>query len=117
MSILDCGDPTPENGQAITSSGTTLNEIASVTCDNGYTLNGSSVIRCLDTGWNDTTTCVINGNNLQQQFNLVKNVFTSLETYYGISHTEHKNTSNFQLSSVFKIFRKCNAGFLKGQMG
>ncbi|XP_053398307.1 CUB and sushi domain-containing protein 1-like [Mercenaria mercenaria] len=57
--IKDCGDPSPENGKASTLSGTTLDQTATITCNEGYALDGSSSIKCLETGWNDTTTCVI----------------------------------------------------------
>lgn len=59
--MSDCGDPAPSNGIATTLSGTTLGEVATVTCSPGYNTSGSSTLTCLEDGWNDTTTCVIQG--------------------------------------------------------
>ncbi|XP_052809396.1 CUB and sushi domain-containing protein 3-like [Mya arenaria] len=59
--IVDCGDPTPNNGSADIPSGTTYNEPAAVTCDTGFTRNGSSLIVCQADGtWSATPTCAIN---------------------------------------------------------
>ena len=58
---LDCGDPTPINGAASYTSGTTLGESATIVCNTGYNLNGSDLLSCTAGGWNDTTVCVIQG--------------------------------------------------------
>ncbi len=45
--IVDCGPLTdPANGQVDISSGTTLMNIASYSCDTGYTLTGSTERTC-----------------------------------------------------------------------
>jgi hypothetical protein len=61
VSISDCGDPTPEHGQANILAGTRLDEMATITCDSGYILDGHSVIKCLETGWNATLACTLQG--------------------------------------------------------
>lgn len=58
---LDCGDPSPTNGIADTTPDTSYDATADITCDSGYTLIGSSTLRCTDIGWNVTTTCEIKG--------------------------------------------------------
>lgn len=57
---LDCGDPTPFNGLLSNAlSGTYLGDTATITCDSGFDISGSSSLTCLETGWNDTSTCII----------------------------------------------------------
>lgn len=55
--ILDCGDATPSSGFSnpdITVYGT----VVSLTCSNGYSINGASVIECQSDGsWNGSATC------------------------------------------------------------
>ena len=58
---LDCGDPTPINGVANYDAGTTLGETATIVCDTGYNLNGSDLLTCTDSGWNDTSSCAVTG--------------------------------------------------------
>ncbi|KAH3869454.1 uncharacterized protein LOC127870354 [Dreissena polymorpha] len=55
----DCGSAAPENGVATAPNGTTYQKQAIVQCNAGYRLNGSSVIECNATGWNDSVSCVI----------------------------------------------------------
>lgn len=57
----DCGDPSPTNGIANTPAGTTFDETATISCNPGYDVSGSSTLICLDSGWNDTATCTIQG--------------------------------------------------------
>ena len=59
LHAADCGNPTPENGLATYSSGTTLGQTATVSCNAGYDINGSTMVVCEHSGWNDTTTCDI----------------------------------------------------------
>jgi len=59
--LTDCGDPSPSNGHANTTGGTLLNQTATVSCDTGYKINGSDVLICQQNGWNDTTTCIVQG--------------------------------------------------------
>ena len=61
--LLDCGDPTPLNGVANTSSGTTETKIATISCNPGYNISGPTDITCLDGGWDFLPTCVIQGKN------------------------------------------------------
>ncbi|WAR22474.1 SVEP1-like protein, partial [Mya arenaria] len=57
--LIDCGDPTPENGRSNVLQ-TTLNEVVNIACDEGYNISGSSVIQCQENlQWSDDTTCVI----------------------------------------------------------
>ncbi|KAH3818662.1 uncharacterized protein LOC127880759 [Dreissena polymorpha] len=55
----DCGSSAPKNGVATAPNGTTYQKQATVKCNPGYTLKGSSVIECNATGWNDSVSCVI----------------------------------------------------------
>ncbi|XP_052235807.1 uncharacterized protein LOC127847743 isoform X2 [Dreissena polymorpha] len=55
----DCGSAAPANGVAKAPNGTTYQKQATVQCNPEYTLNGSSVIECTATGWNDSVSCVI----------------------------------------------------------
>ncbi|XP_052245881.1 uncharacterized protein LOC127854853 isoform X2 [Dreissena polymorpha] len=55
----DCGSAFPANGVATAPIGTTYQKKATVQCNPGYTLNGSSVIECNATGWNESISCVI----------------------------------------------------------
>ena len=58
---VDCGSATPSNGQAVTLSGTIFNQTANISCNAGYTLNGSTTITCTETGWDSLPTCEIRG--------------------------------------------------------
>lgn len=60
----DCGDPTPENGAANITSGTMLGQETTVSCDEGYNLNGADVITCHADGWSETPICTIQGLNI-----------------------------------------------------
>ncbi|XP_053387695.1 uncharacterized protein LOC123541782 [Mercenaria mercenaria] len=53
----DCGDPKPAHG-FINSSDTSLDAVVQVQCEQGYRLNGRSVIQCMETNnWSDDPTC------------------------------------------------------------
>lgn len=60
--LLDCQDPSPSNGFAATDNGSTLDNLATVSCNPGYALNGSTVLTCTALGWNDSVTCNLQGN-------------------------------------------------------
>ncbi|XP_052807627.1 sushi, von Willebrand factor type A, EGF and pentraxin domain-containing protein 1-like [Mya arenaria] len=57
--VKDCGDPSPENGDALTSGGTIYGQTATLACNSGYDISGASVLICELDGWNDTATCTI----------------------------------------------------------
>ncbi|XP_052236458.1 uncharacterized protein LOC127848192 isoform X5 [Dreissena polymorpha] len=57
--LYDCGNASPANGVATAPNGTTYQKQANVQCNPGYALNGSSLIECSATGWNDSVQCVI----------------------------------------------------------
>ena len=59
--VSDCTTPTITNGEtAETPKGTTYNEIAIMTCEEGYTLNGNAFVTCQDDGnWTTLPTCDI----------------------------------------------------------
>ncbi|WAR27354.1 MLP-like protein [Mya arenaria] len=57
--LIDCGDPTPENGRSNVSKNT-FNEIVEIACDEGYNIKGTSVIWCKENlQWSDSTICAI----------------------------------------------------------
>lgn len=49
-----------DNGVA-TGNGTVFNSVVTVSCEDGYTLNGDYVLQCLDGGWNGSASCTIIG--------------------------------------------------------
>ncbi|XP_060570002.1 uncharacterized protein LOC132728362, partial [Ruditapes philippinarum] len=55
----DCGQFAVVNGEVNTSLGTSIGALATVKCDDGYDLQGSSEINCTKTGWNETVSCQI----------------------------------------------------------
>ena len=60
--FIDCGDPSPANGQTAIPGGTTYSQNATVACDPGYTLTGDTQITCQDTGaWSGVPVCSIQG--------------------------------------------------------
>lgn len=59
--FVDCGDPTPVNGLPNTGV-TTYGSVLTVSCEDGYDLNGPSQITCQSDGsWTDTPVCVAKG--------------------------------------------------------
>jgi CUB/sushi domain-containing protein len=60
--LIDCGDPTPDNGERVDSGGTDFGSSATIECNTGYELIGSKVITCDDGGiWSDYPMCAIKG--------------------------------------------------------
>lgn len=59
--FVDCGDPSPLHGTAITSNGTTAGSTAFISCSEGYNMSGSSTITCTSDGWDSLPTCSIQG--------------------------------------------------------
>ncbi|XP_053387316.1 uncharacterized protein LOC128551050 [Mercenaria mercenaria] len=55
----DCGQFSVANGEVNTSLGTTTGSSATVVCDEGYDIQGSSVVICSSTGWNESVTCQV----------------------------------------------------------
>ena len=49
------------NGVATFTSGSTLNETASITCNTGYNLTGPASLTCTSDGWDANVTCNIQG--------------------------------------------------------
>lgn len=65
--LADCGKLSPTGGTASTPKGTTYGEVAIVSCEAGYTLNGTAFITCQSNGtWSDMPTCDIKGNYLSK---------------------------------------------------
>jgi hypothetical protein len=57
--FVDCGSPPIANGQAKTPTGTTYGEVAFITCDEGFTLQGDEHVRCEAGGnWSSDPTCI-----------------------------------------------------------
>ncbi|XP_052259365.1 sushi, von Willebrand factor type A, EGF and pentraxin domain-containing protein 1-like [Dreissena polymorpha] len=52
----DCGRPAISNADVVTNS-TTLYSKAFITCNEGFEIQGPSIITCTKTGWNDTVRC------------------------------------------------------------
>lgn len=61
LCFTDCGDPSPQYGNATYPDGTTVNQTATVQCYEGYTLVGNSNITCLEDGWNEHPQCSLQG--------------------------------------------------------
>ena len=63
MSVfVDCGDPTPANGTAVAFKGTTYGEVAYITCNEGFFLQGSTHILCNESGvWSSSPSCLLIG--------------------------------------------------------
>ena len=60
--ISDCGTVTIANGVATAASGTTLDNIVTIACNDGYTRNGASSLTCTATGYDIALpTCDIQG--------------------------------------------------------
>ena len=74
--VSDCGNPSPANGQANTPDGTTYGSAATITCDSGYVLNGSSYLTCRNgSNWSDTPTCV------RGEFKCISKILLSLQVF------------------------------------
>lgn len=57
-----CGGVTIANGEVEFLNGTDFNAIAKVSCSNGYQLNGTDTIKCLQSGvWDIESQCLIKG--------------------------------------------------------
>lgn len=59
--ITDCGSLSTDGGYISFTNGTILNSTASLSCKTGYDLVGNSDIYCLETGWENTSRCQIQG--------------------------------------------------------
>jgi hypothetical protein len=68
VQFLDCGQFAVVNGEVNTSLGTSIGSLATVKCDEGYDLQGSSEINCTNTGWNETVSCQIQGTYYRYMF-------------------------------------------------
>ncbi|KAH3747325.1 hypothetical protein DPMN_181750 [Dreissena polymorpha] len=53
----DCGRPAIANAKIMTNTSTSLNSQAVISCNEGFNLEGPSVITCTETGWSDNVTC------------------------------------------------------------
>lgn len=61
--FTDCLEPNITNAIIEAPRGTTYGEVVLVYCDEGYSLNGPSLITCRDgPQWSDLPTCVIKSN-------------------------------------------------------
>ena len=59
--FIDCGRPPLLSNGIVNYTTTKLNSVAAMSCEDGYTLNGSQVLTCLHTGWNGYSICTIEG--------------------------------------------------------
>jgi hypothetical protein len=60
--LIDCGDPTPDNGERVDNGGTDFGSSATIKCNTGYELKGNNIITCDDGGvWSDNPLCEIKG--------------------------------------------------------
>ncbi|XP_053376387.1 uncharacterized protein LOC123533517 isoform X2 [Mercenaria mercenaria] len=55
----DCGPLSVANGDVDQSDGTSLQSIVTITCNEGFDIQGPSAVVCTRSGWNDSTTCVL----------------------------------------------------------
>lgn len=64
--VSDCGDPAPLYGYATITTGTLYEDVATVYCNSGYNLTGSSTIICTSSGeWNESTSCNIQSKKIR----------------------------------------------------
>jgi hypothetical protein len=59
--LVDCGVPGIENGKIDSSGGTLFGQSVTVVCNEGYNISGADIWTCANTGWDGTTTCIIQG--------------------------------------------------------
>ncbi|XP_052271667.1 uncharacterized protein LOC127872375 [Dreissena polymorpha] len=81
----DCGSAAPANGVATATNGTSYKKQATVKCNPGYTLNGSSVIECNATGWNESVSCIQNCGDPTPDRGTVNTTETTVGTVVQIS--------------------------------
>lgn len=57
--LAACVNPTPDNGSALYPHGLIYNELAFISCDEGYILVGDAVISCMSSGsWSSDVFCL-----------------------------------------------------------
>ena len=60
--VADCGDVNIPNGNAVAAGGTKFGQNATVSCNTGYDLQGSSVVLCVANGtWDSFPACKVQG--------------------------------------------------------
>lgn len=59
--LSDCGQLSVANAVVDSPDGTLYGVSASISCNEGYNINGPSVLYCTEHGWDNTTTCEIQG--------------------------------------------------------
>ncbi|XP_053374890.1 deleted in malignant brain tumors 1 protein-like [Mercenaria mercenaria] len=57
--IIDCGKLEVANGTVNLSSATTFGALVSVSCNEGYDLDGSNIVECTASGWNKSVSCIL----------------------------------------------------------
>lgn len=61
IAVADCGQLYVSNANISTPFGTLFGSNATILCDEGYTIMGPSLIECIESGWNDSVLCYIQG--------------------------------------------------------
>ncbi|XP_060591771.1 sushi, von Willebrand factor type A, EGF and pentraxin domain-containing protein 1-like [Ruditapes philippinarum] len=80
--LIDCGDPTPEFGSIYTTS-TTNGTVAIISCDEGYEIQGETVIMCQPSDeWTDNPSCIIKDCDIPNPVN-AQATLTENKTTYG----------------------------------
>ena len=82
----DCGGTSVKNGQVHILTGTEYNDVADVSCNDGYKINGTGTITCLGTKqWSKDTECVLKGRTNSLTFkDLYNRWFYSLCPDFGL---------------------------------
>ncbi|XP_053387247.1 uncharacterized protein LOC123541978 [Mercenaria mercenaria] len=79
--LIDCGDPTPENGFR-NESDSTNGAVVNVWCKTGYTILGNAIIICqANESWTDSPVCEINDCGLPEPENAVVTLYNNKTTY------------------------------------
>ncbi|KAH3720511.1 hypothetical protein DPMN_063410 [Dreissena polymorpha] len=58
ITTIDCKDPTPDHG-TVNTTATTYGTVVKVSCNHGYVLSGTNIIKCkVDSSWSESATCI-----------------------------------------------------------
>lgn len=118
--VLDCGTVTVDNGNVDLSSGTLLGDIASITCNAGHDLVGTSTLECQVSGWIGSSECAVQGIIMFDFGGLRSRIinavyFKLLSTYYRMfeSHQSCEIISSQVLLIWLEYLHACTCTYLQ----